>query len=210
MAVLRMPRLRGSFAMGAILATVVMATLVVGPFYLSRALALPAATVGALMSTGPFVAALVGMPGGRLVDRFGSPRIVEAGLYAAALGTLGLAFAGLGLGKWAYVLPLVLITAGYGLFQAANNTAVMTAVAPGQRGLISGLLGLSRNLGLVSGASLMGAVFAFGAGTDDPARATPTAVAAGMHFTYAIATVLVGVAIAIARSVRRADRMAGH
>jgi len=201
---LRAPQLRGSFAMSALVASVVMATLVVGPFYLSRALALPAASVGALMSTGPFVAALVGMPAGRLVDRFGSHDMSALGLYIMALGTLGLALLGMELGSWAYVLPLVLITAGYGLFQASNNAAVMGDASPDQRGVISGLLSLSRNLGLVSGASLMGALFAFGAGSHDMARATPGAVADGMHLTYAVATGLVLIAIVIARSLRPA------
>lgn len=198
---LRAPRLRGSFAMSALVASVVMATLVVGPFYLSRAMGLSAASVGALMSTGPFVAALVGIPAGRLVDRFGSHRMTTLGLYVMVLGTLGLALPGMEMGSWTYVLPLVLITAGYGLFQASNNTAVMADVSADQRGVMSGVLSLSRNLGLVSGASLMGALFAFGVGSHDVAQATPGSVADGMRLTYAVATGLVLAAIAIARSL---------
>ena len=57
-------------------------------------------------------------------------------------------------------LPIVVVTAGYALFQAANNTAVMADIGPDQRGVVSGLLNLSRNLGLITGASVMGAVFA--------------------------------------------------
>ena len=52
------------------------------------------------------------------------------------------------LGVAGYVAPIVVITAGYALFQTANNTAVMTDVAPDQRGVVSGMLNLSRNLGL--------------------------------------------------------------
>jgi hypothetical protein len=44
--------------------TVVMATLVVGPFYLSGAFALDAARGGLVMSSGPIVAALTGVPAG--------------------------------------------------------------------------------------------------------------------------------------------------
>ena len=65
-----------------------------------------------------------------------------------------------------YVAPLVVLTAGYALFQAANNTAVMTDVRPDQRGVVSGMLNLSRNLGLVTGASVMGAVFALASASD--------------------------------------------
>ncbi len=60
-----------------------------------------------------------------------------------------------------YVAGIAVVTAGYALFQAANNTAVMSAIRADQRGVASGLLNLSRNLGLVTGASAMGALFAF-------------------------------------------------
>ena len=62
-----------------------------------------------------------------------------------------------------YIAPLVVITAGYALFLAANTTAVMSAIRSDQRGVISGLLNLSRKFGLITGASLMASVFAHGA-----------------------------------------------
>jgi MFS family permease len=97
-----------------------------------------------------------------------------------------------------YIAPLVVITAAYALFQAANNTAVMTNVRGDQRGVISGMLNLSRNLGLITGASVMGAVFAFGAAATDVMTARPEAVAAGMRLTFAVAAALIVVALAIA------------
>ena len=35
-----------------------------------------------------------------------------------------------------YVAPLIIISAGYALFQAANNTAVMTNIQADQRGVL--------------------------------------------------------------------------
>ena len=64
-----MPVLSASLAMSALVSTVMMATLVVGPFYLSRALGLDAALVGLVLSVGPLVAALTGVPAGRIADR---------------------------------------------------------------------------------------------------------------------------------------------
>ncbi len=201
----RSPVLGAGFAMSALVTTVVMATLVVGPFYLSGALGLAAAQVGLAMSCGPLVSALAGVPAGRLVDRLGTQRTTVAALVAMAAGSALLALlpvglAGLvGLGVAGYVLPLVVITAGYALFQAANNTAVMGAAGlSAQRGVVSGLLQLSRNLGLVTGASVMGIVFALGSGSRDIATAQPGAVAAGMQATFAVAAVLVAVALGIA------------
>jgi EmrB/QacA subfamily drug resistance transporter len=194
----RDPVLSAGFAMSSLVTTVVMATLVVGPFYLSRALALGAAAVGLVMSSGPIVAALTGVPAGRLVDRFGAYRMTVAGLIGMAAGASILPMMPARFGVAGYVIPLVVLTAGYALFQAANNTAVMANLQPDQRGVISGMLNLSRNLGLITGASVMGAVFAFGSRTTNIMTARPEAVAAGMRVTFVVAAVLVGVALAIA------------
>lgn len=200
LSILRDPQLRASFAMSALVSTVVMATLVASPFYLTAALRLTPARVGLVMSTGPVVAAAIGIPAGRMADRYGAARVSRAGLYAMALGTVGFATAAVDLGMAGYILPLVLVTGGYGLFQAANNTAVMAGAGPGQRGVVSGVLTLARNLGLVSGASVMGALFASGMGTHDLARATPAAAASGMHLAYTVAACLIATAIVIART----------
>jgi len=198
LAMFRNPVLSAGFAMSTLVTTVVMATLVVGPFYLSGALALDAAQIGLVMSSGPIVAALTGVPAGRIVDQFGAHRMTIAGLIGMAAGSSILAMVQARLGISGYIAPLVVITAGYALFQAANNTAVMTNIRPDQRGVISGLVNLSRNLGLITGASVMGAVFALGSATTNIATARPEAVAAGMRITFAVAALLIVAALAIA------------
>ncbi|MDQ3060741.1 MAG: MFS transporter [Pseudomonadota bacterium] len=198
LAMLRHPVLGASFAMSLLVTSVVMTTLVVGPFYLSGALALDAARVGLVLSAGPLAAALAGMPAGRLVDRFGPQRMTLAGLVAMATGAAATPMAAPAFGVPGYIAPLVVITAGYALFQVANNTAVMTSIQAEQRGVISGLLGLSRNLGLITGAAVMGAVFALGAETSELTAARPEAVAAGMRITFAVGAALIIVALAIA------------
>jgi MFS family permease len=150
------------------------------------------------MSSGPIAAALTGVPAGRLVDRFGVHRMTIAGLIAMAAGSFILPIMPTRFGVPGYIAPLVVITAGYALFQAANNTAVMTNIRADQRGVISGMLNLSRNLGLITGASVMGAVFALGSATTDSMTTRPEAVAAGMRITFAVAAVLIVVALAIA------------
>jgi EmrB/QacA subfamily drug resistance transporter len=194
--------LNASFVMSALVSTVVMATLVVGPFHLSGALGLDPARVGLVMSVGPLVAALTGVPAGRLVDRLGAARMTIAGLAAAAGGCSALALMPLSAGIAGYVAPLVVITAGYALFQAANNTAVMQDVAPDQRGVVSGLVNLARSLGLVTGASAMGALFAAAAGAVDPAAAAPAAVMTGTRVTFAAAGMLIVMALMLALANR--------
>nr|WP_223530127.1 MFS transporter [Pseudomonas sp. GL-R-19] len=185
------------FVMCMLVTTVVMATMVVGPFYLTGALALNAASVGLAMSTGPLMAALAGVPAGRWVDRLGAHRSGTLGLIAMLIGACILPAMPLGFGVLGYIVPLTVMTGGYALFQAANNTSVMADIESQQRGVISGLLGLSRNLGLITGASVMGAVFAFGSASHDILQAQPEAIAQGMRLTFAVAAGLIVIALAI-------------
>jgi EmrB/QacA subfamily drug resistance transporter len=198
LAMFRDPVLSASLAMSALVMTVMMATLVVGPFYLSRALGFDAALVGLVLSVGPAVAALTGVPAGYIADRFGAERITIVGLIGIAAGSFVLSMVPATLGIPGYIAPIVVITAGYALFQTANNTAVMTDIRPDQRGVMSGVLNLSRNLGLITGASVMGAVFVLASTTADITTARPEAVATGMRITFAVAAILIVGALAIA------------
>ncbi len=198
LALFRDRALSAGLAMSALVSTVMMATLVVGPFYLTRALQLPTAIVGLVLSVGPLAAAIAGVPAGRLVDRFGTQRMTVAGLGAITTGLTIIALLPARFGVLGYVLPLVVSTSGYALFQAANNTAIMRDVVESRRGVTAGMLTLSRNLGLVTGASAMGAVFALSAGAADIALASPGAVGTGMRITYGIAAALVVLAMVLA------------
>ncbi|WP_373046956.1 MFS transporter [Vulgatibacter sp.] len=196
LAMFRDAALSASLAANVLVSTVLMSTLVVGPFYLARALGLDVGSVGMVMSVGPIVAALTGFPAGRIVDRFGTRRMTIAGLGGIALGATILGVLPAPLGVAGYVAPVALVTASYALFQAANNTAVMRDVVSSQRGVVSGTLNLSRNLGLITGASAMGAVFALATGADDVTTASPPAIAAAMRITFAVAAALVLLALA--------------
>ncbi|MCD5330650.1 MFS transporter, partial [Chromobacterium piscinae] len=153
---LRDPALGGPLIAAALVATVMMGTLVVGPFHLSRALGLDAMGAGLAMSMGPAISMLAGVPAGRLADRFGADRVSLAGLAAMLAGAALLAALPASLGIAGYLAPLAALTVGYALFQAANNTLVMAGQPADRRGLVSGLLNLARNLGLVTGAAALG------------------------------------------------------
>lgn len=195
-------RLTSSLAMNLVVATVMMATLVVAPFYLSRGLGLDAAMVGVVLSTGPLVSALSALIAGRLTDRFGAHKMMVAGLFSLAVGTFLLSLAMTELGIASYVGPIAVTCFGYALFQTSNNAAVMSGVAAGERGVVSGLLNLSRNLGLITGASLMGAIFAVASAGESPL--TSTAAAHGMQATFQTATALAVAALFLALFSARA------
>ena len=192
------PVLRAGLLSSALVSTVIMGTLVVGPFYLTRTLGLAPVAVGAVLSIGPIVAALAGMPSGRLSERFGPQHTAVFGLAGMAAGCLLLSITRAAWGIPGYVASVVVITAFYALFQTANNTAVLENVAPDERGVVSGMLNLSRNLGLVTGASAMGAVFSAAAGPEPVAHAGPEAVAAGLTATLALGAILVALGLTVA------------
>lgn len=199
---LRAPALSSGLATSALVSTVMMATLVVGPFYLARGLGLDTGMTGLVMAAGPLMAAFCGVPSGRAVDRFGAQRMGSLGLCGAAAACVALALLPASLGIAGYAAPLMVLTASYALFQAANNTAVMTDIAAEQRGLVSAMLNLSRNLGLVTGASVMGALFAWSAAAGELANAQPADMARGMHTTFAVAAALVIAALALTLASR--------
>ncbi|KJS12787.1 MAG: hypothetical protein VR78_11735 [Hoeflea sp. BRH_c9] len=178
----------------ALVSAIVMTTLVVGPFYLSEALSLEPIQIGFVMSVGPAVAALTGAPAGRLVDSLGAFRVMVAGLLAVAAGSIFLAFLPGWFGVSGYVVSLTVITFGYALFQAANTTAVMQSVTSDTRGVTSAMLGLSRNLGLISGASAMGAIYAMGPRIAE-ALGLVAGDEAGLRITFIVAAGLAALAL---------------
>ena len=179
-----------NLALNFLVAAVMMTTLVVGPFYLGLSLGLPAEQVGLVMAIGPGISIAAGVPAGRLVDARGATAVLWSGQSLLLAGALLLAVLPGFMGMWGYALAIAVLTPGYQLFQAANNTATLADVAGPMRGTVSGLLALSRNLGLVAGAAAMGAIFAQATGAADLAQAGPEAIARGMQFTFLIAAAL--------------------
>lgn len=180
------PPIAASLLMNAAVSAVMMTTLVVGPFYLSQAQGLGPAEIGLVMSIGPALSILSGLPAGRLVDRLGARRVVPAGLLAMAAGAVGLVVLPPVFGVYGYALAIGFLSPGYQLFLAANGTAMITSAGAGRRGAVAGLLGLSRNLGLVAGSFGMGAVYA-----------SATGPAEGLRLTFLAAASLVAAALAL-------------
>lgn len=193
----RNPVLSGGLAMSTLVATVIMTTLVIGPFYLAHGLGLQPMVTGLVLAVGPCVAAVTGLPAGRVADRFGAQRMTTAGLVAMALGCLALSLLPQTVGIAGYVVPMVVLTLGYAVFQTANNTTIMSDVTADRRGVVAGMISLSRNLGLITGASVMGAVFTFASQTVEVASASPQAIGYGMRVTYGVALGLILLALAL-------------
>lgn len=203
---LRDPERRTSLVLSLVVATVLMATLVIGPFYLSRALRLGVAETGLALSLGPLAAALTGVPAGRIVDRRGTRETTLLGLGGMTVATAFLSVQPAASGVTGYLGAIAVLTASYALFQTANNTAVMAGAGSGQRGVLSGVLNLSRYLGLITGSSFMGAVFSYASGASNVSTAPAEAVATGTRGVFWVATLLLLAALALAAQNARARR----
>lgn len=199
-----------ALAMNLLVATVMMSTLIVGPFFLTAGLGLSAASVGLTMAVGPAVAAVTGVIAGKVVDSVGASRGTVFGLAIMVLGMAALAGLPAVLGVVGYVLALIVLTPGYQLFLAANNTAALGGIEARRRGAASGLLSLSRNLGLMLGASAMGWLYAAVAGSSATNGASvPVAAVAGSQVTFVLGGVLTLTALGFALALWRArtDRL---
>ncbi|MEY8828250.1 MFS transporter [Sedimentitalea sp. XS_ASV28] len=192
-------RVAGSgFAMNILVGTVMMATLVIGPFFLTFSLGLDEAVVGLVLAVGPVVSAVSGVPAGRLTDRFGPRRVMRTGLLQTMIGLLCLAYLPRYFGVGGYIAALILLTPAFQLFLAANNTAVMSGAGRDERGRLAGLLGLSRNLGLMTGAAAMSTLFVIFMGTGEAAEAPIADISRAFSATFSAAAGLIAIALGMA------------
>ena len=113
--VLRRQGLGAGLAMSSLVSAVVMATLVVGPFFLGGALGLDAAQAGLVLAAGPAGAAVMALPAGRLADRFGSRRVAIAGLSGMFGASLLLSHPIGTSGTLRYLLCTAFLTGSYAL-----------------------------------------------------------------------------------------------
>ncbi|MDX7643662.1 MFS transporter [Aeromonas caviae] len=204
LALLGASRRRGGIIASALVASVMVSTLLIGPFYLHGAFALDMGTVGLMISMGPLLAALSGMPAGWLVDRVGANPVVRLGLGLMVVAAVLLALLDRALGPLGYLLPILLLTAGYALFQTANNSAVVGEAEGASRGAVAGLLTLSRNLGQLTGAAGLGGLFAALVGRPDLALATADELAFATRATFALTALLLMSALWLAGREERA------
>lgn len=193
LALLGAPGLRNGLVASALVASVMVLTLLIGPFYLRGVFGLSLGTVGLMISGGPLLAALTGMPAGWLVDRLGARQVVRLGL--AVMGVAALALAGVAgqFGPLGYLLPILLLTAGYALFQTANNSAVVGGASEQTRGAVAGLLTLSRNLGQLTGVAGLGGLFAALVGEQSLTLASELVF--GTRALFALSALLIGLAL---------------
>ncbi|MCC2548581.1 MFS transporter [Hymenobacter sp. BT175] len=204
--VLRHGPLSASLLASLLVQGVMIATTIVLTYFLTGAAHYSPARIGLLLSVGPLTTVLLSPVAGYLSDRFGAARVMLAGTGLMVLAGLSLAFLQPETSDRLLALRLVLLSLGYTLFRTPNNAQVITLAPLAERGLVSGLLMKTRTLGQITGAALVGSVFArllSEAGFADVSQASvPALVSSTQGAFWLIASLALAAAALVYASVR--------
>lgn len=133
--------------------------LFVVPFLLIQGRGLDTRQAGLLMTAQPIVVALVTPFSGTLSDRIGSRTLAALGMLVLAVGLVLLAVVAGNSALAPLAGALGVVGLGIGLFVSPNNSALMGAAPRHRQGIAAGILATARNVGMVLGVGLAGAVF---------------------------------------------------
>ncbi len=141
------------------------------PFYLQGVAGYSPRDAGLIMTVMVVATAAVAPFVGRLSDRFGPRPFVLGGSALAAAALFLLAGITTSTPLWLLVLPLVMHSSSYALFNVPNSTSIFNAVLREHHGVIGAFLQLLRNVFVVTGISLVTVIVA---GTMDARGLEPT------------------------------------
>lgn len=129
------------------------------PFYLKDVAHLSPFAMGLVMAANPLLVLFVAPISGNLSDRIGSRLLSSSGMAVSALALFWLSRLGVDFSMTAVMLALALFGLGSGMFQSPNTSAIMGSVPKNRLGVASGTIASVRNIGMVMGIAVSGAVF---------------------------------------------------
>lgn len=169
------------------------------PFYLMRGRGLPPDRAGLVLSAQPLVMAVAAPLSGRLSDRIGTriPATIGMVVLAGGLAMLSRIGAGTPMGQVAAWLGVAGL--GAGLFSSPNNSAIMGAAPRERQGIAAGVLATVRNVGMVLGVGMAGAILTSGLAGASPGEGTALFDAVRTSLLAAAGVALVGAATSAIR-----------
>jgi EmrB/QacA subfamily drug resistance transporter len=163
------------------------------PFYLIQARGLSPAQAGLILTAQPVIMAIMAPLSGTLSDRIGARLLSTLGMVIMAGGLFLLAQANSDSPLSYIALALATVGFGTGVFVSPNTSALLGAAPLHRRGIASGIMATARNVGMVLGVGLAGAVFTTvqaQAQAANSATATYDGIQAG--FLVAVGVAIVG------------------
>ena len=129
------------------------------PFYLIHPCGYPVNKVGLFMVV-PFIFLFFVSPiSGSIYDRLGSRMLCTVGMSVLAISLFSVSALSCEHGAFQIAWRLALIGLGTAIFLPPNSSAAMTAVPARRRGIAAGTVAAARNLGMVIGVAVAGAIF---------------------------------------------------
>lgn len=203
LALFREPTVRwtviGSIAIGA----VTFASMLYLSQYLQIGRGYSASWAGALAAPMLLATVVASIIAGHLVARTGRLRAVLIGgsvLLSTGLGLLGTI--GSATPDWFVIAATVLVGLGIGSLMQNFVLAAQNAVDLGQLGRVSSTVSMFRSLSGALGVSVLGAVLAHGAGTDEAAAGYPQAFAGASATVFAVSAVFSLLSLVAALAIR--------
>ncbi len=170
------------------------------PFFMQLALRLNILQVGFVMAIVSIEIALIAPAAGYLADRLGAHRVTLLGLAGLIAGFLAASTASVNDGQLLFLLRMLPMGLGIGLFMSPNSTVILATAPRARLGVASGMVGLTRMLGQTTGIALLGAVFAanvsrFAGAAVDVTVASPLAISQAFRIQFLIVAVVVAFAL---------------
>ena len=167
------------------------------PFFMQLALGFSILQVGFVMAIVSIEIAVIAPVAGYLADRLGAHRVTMIGLVALVVGFLAASTASVNSGQFDFLVRMLPMGVGIGLFMSPNSTVIMAAAPRARLGVASSMIGLTRMLGQTTGIALLGAVFAsnvarYAGMAVDVTDASPLAISLAFRMQFLIVTVVVG------------------
>ncbi|MGE5630827.1 MAG: MFS transporter [Caulobacteraceae bacterium] len=174
------------------------------PFYLQQLRGLSPSQAGLMLIPMPITMTVIAPISGILSDRIDSRYISSSGMAVISFGIWLLSKLNYDSSNISIIIALVVTGLGIGLFQTPNNSAIMGSVPGNRRGIASSLLATMRNMGMVTGIAVSGAIFSSRMAylkellSSQGITGTELRVSSfvgAFHFAYIVASVLAAVAV---------------
>lgn len=132
----------------------------VTPFFLQNILEFTPTKAGILIFPVSLTVMISAPLGGRISDRMGVRLPATLGLILTSLTVFSFSFLTAGTSEYSILWRQILLGLGIGLFNPANNSAIIGSLPREKVGLASSFMALSRNLGMVVGVAFAEMVIA--------------------------------------------------
>jgi EmrB/QacA subfamily drug resistance transporter len=129
------------------------------PFYLIQGRGFDPAQAGLILTAQSVIMAVAAPVSGSLSDRIGSRLLSTAGMVILGVGLFLLSLLGPTSADGTILIGLAVVGLGTGIFISPNTSALLGSAPRQRQGIASGVLATARNVGMVTGVGLAGAIF---------------------------------------------------